>query len=52
MNNIAETYPRGIEVEFFIDGTDERIYGSLRLIFEKSGKKYYLVGIVRDTPGV
>lgn len=52
INNIAETYPQGIEVEYFIDGTDERIYGSLRLVFEKSGAKWYLVGIVRDTPGI
>jgi hypothetical protein len=52
INNIAETYPNGIEVEFFFDGTDDRMYGSLRLVFEKLGSKYYLVGIVRDTPGI
>jgi hypothetical protein len=52
INNIAEAYPKGIEVEYFFDGTDDRMYGSLRLIYEKSGKKWYLVGIVRDTPGI
>ena len=52
INNIAEAYPRGIEIEYFIDGTEEQMYGSLRLVFEKSGGKWYLVGIVRDTPGI
>lgn len=52
INNIAETYPKGVEVEYFIDGTDERMYGSLRLVFEKKRAKWYLVGIVRDTPGI
>jgi hypothetical protein len=52
INNIAEAYPHGIEVEYFFDGTEDRMYGSLRLIYEKSGKKWYLVGIVRDTPGI
>ena len=52
INNIAEVYPKGIEVEFFINGTDDRMYGSLRLVFEKLNGKYFLVGIVRDTPGI
>ena len=52
INNIAEVYPRGIEVEFFFGDTEDRRYGSLRLVFEKTGGKYYLVGIVRDTPGI
>ncbi len=52
INNIAEIYPRGVEVEYLFDGTDERMYGSLRLVYEKHGTKWYLVGIVRDTPGI
>lgn len=52
INNIAEVYPKGIEVEFFFDGTEKRMYGSLRLIFEKAAARWYLVGIVRDTPGI
>lgn len=52
INNIAEVYPKGVEVEFFIEGTEDRMYGSLRLVFEKLKGKYFLVGIVRDTPGI
>lgn len=52
INNIAEFYPRAIEVEYFFEGTDKRMYGSLRLVYEKQGAKWYLVGIVRDTPGI
>jgi len=52
INNIAEFYPKGIEVEYYFEGTDERMYGSLRLVYEKQGTKWYLVGIVRDTPGI
>lgn len=52
INNIAEFYPKGVEVEYFFEGTDERMHGSLRLVYEKQGTKWYLVGIVRDTPGI
>lgn len=52
INNIAEIYPKGIEVEYFIDGTEERLYASLRLVFEKQKRNWFLVGIVRDTPGI
>ena len=52
INNIAEFYPRAVEVEYFFEGTDERMYGSLRLVYEKHRKRWYLVGIVRDTPGI
>lgn len=52
VNNIAEMYPKGVEVEYFIDGTDDKMYGSLRLIYEKHAARWYLVGIVRDTPGI
>lgn len=52
VNNISEMYPRGVEVEYFIDGTDDRIYGCLRLVYEKLKGKWYLVGVVRDSPGI
>jgi hypothetical protein len=52
INNIAEFYPRGVEVEYYFEGSDDRMYGSLRLVYEKQGIKWYLVGIVRDTPGI
>src|SRR5215213_1161325 len=52
INNIGEFYPKGIEVEYFFEGNDERMYGSLRLVYEKQGTRWYLVGIVRDTPGI
>jgi hypothetical protein len=52
INNIAKAYPKGVEVEYFIEGTEDRMYGSLRLIFEKQGVAWYLVGIIRDMPGI
>ena len=52
INNIGEFYPKGVEVEYFFEGTDERMYGSLRLVYERQGSKWFLVGIVRDTPGI
>jgi hypothetical protein len=52
INNIGEFYPKGVEVEYYFEGTDDRMYGSLRLVYEKQGTKWYLVGIVRDTPGI
>lgn len=52
VNNIGEFFPKGVEVEYFFEGTDERMYGSLRLVYERRGAKWFLVGIVRDTPGI
>jgi len=52
INNIAEFYPKGVEVEYFFDSTEDRMYGSLRLVYEKQGAQWFLVGIVRDTPGI
>jgi hypothetical protein len=52
INNIGTFYPQGVEVEYYFEGTDERMYGSLRLVYEKQGTEWYLVGIVRDTPGI
>ena len=49
--NVAESYPKAKFVEYHFPGT--RKYGgmdwrSLRLIFEKSGKNWYLVGVSHD----
>ncbi|HVE57823.1 MAG TPA: hypothetical protein VNB22_13410 [Pyrinomonadaceae bacterium] len=52
INNIAEFYPKGVEVEYYFEPTRDRMYGSLRLVYEKQGTKWYLVGVVRDTPGI
>lgn len=49
--NIFEAYPRGKFVEYhFPDRSDGGAmdWNSLRLVFEKSGSKWYLVGISHD----
>jgi hypothetical protein len=52
VTNVASFFPKGIEIEYFFNGTEERMYASLRLIYEHYRGKWYLVGIVRDTPGI
>jgi len=52
INNIAEFFPKGVEVEYYFEPTRDRMYGSLRLVYEKQNTKWFLVGIVRDTPGI
>lgn len=49
--NISEAYPQGKFVEYHFPGTkkmDGMDWNSLRLIFEKSGGRWYLVGISHD----
>lgn len=49
--NVAEAYPNGKFVEYHFPGTkknDGMDWKSLRLIFEKSGKSWYLVGVSHD----
>ena len=49
--NVAEAYPNGKFVEYYYPGTkkyEQMDWRSLRLIFEKSGRKWYLVGISHD----
>jgi hypothetical protein len=49
--NIAEAYPKGKFVEYhFPDDADGGAmnWNGLRLVFERSGKKWYLVGISHD----
>ncbi|HEU4408181.1 MAG TPA: hypothetical protein VFS43_23160 [Polyangiaceae bacterium] len=52
-SNICETYPGAAFVEYHVPGSDPRYNGmdwaSLRLVFEASGGKIYLVGVVHDT---
>ena len=49
--NLSEAYPNGKFVEYHFPGTkkyDGIDWKSLRLVFEKSGKTWYLVGIIHD----
>lgn len=49
--NVADAYPNGKFVEYHFPGTKKNggmDWKSLRLIFEKSGKSWYLVGISHD----
>lgn len=52
INNIKSAYPDGKFVEYHFPGFEEKYDGmdwrSLRLVFEKSGSTWYLVGIVHD----
>lgn len=51
-NNIADVYPNDIVVEHHFSGFDKQFQGqdwaSLRLIFEKAGSDWMLVGITHD----
>jgi hypothetical protein len=50
--NIKEAYPNATFVEYYFPGFDPKYEGmdwkSLRLVFEKVGTTWYLVGIVHD----
>lgn len=49
--NIPEAYPNGRFVEYHFPGTkkyDGMNWASLRLVFEKSGREWYLVGVSHD----
>ena len=49
INNIRESYPTAIVVEYHFPGFEEKYGGmdwnSVWLVFEKAGRKWYLVGI-------
>jgi hypothetical protein len=49
VNNLWQTYPSAIIVEYHFPGFDEKYGGmdwnSLWLVFEKQGSEWYLVGI-------
>jgi hypothetical protein len=52
INNISEVYPNAIWVEYHFPGFEKAYQGmdwrSLRLVFEKKEKTWYLVGIIHD----
>ena len=52
LNNIYDTYPRGIVVEYHFPGFNPQYDGmdwkSLWLVFEKEGREWYLIGVVHD----
>lgn len=52
LENIHDVYPNATFVEFHFTGLDKQYNGmdwrSLRLVFEKQGEAWYLVGIVHD----
>ena len=52
INNITEAYPEGVSVEYHFPGFDEQYGGadweSLKLVFEKDGISWYLVGIIHE----
>lgn len=52
INNIPSTYPECDYVENYFSGLDKKYEGmdwrALRLVFQKEGERYYLVGIVHD----
>lgn len=51
VNNIRKVYPNSIVVEYYFGGTKKYSgmdWSSLKLVYEKKGSKWYLVGIVHD----
>lgn len=51
MNNLAQHYPGGIFVEYFIQPTQpekELNWGGLWLVWQPSGKKWFLSGLAND----
>ncbi len=52
MNNLENIYPGAEFVEYHFPGFDKKYEGmdwrSLRLVFKKMGKRYYLLGIIHD----
>ncbi len=53
--NVLGFYPRAIVVEYYDPATDpetEQRWDTLWLVFEKLGKEWYLVGVVKDSPTI
>jgi hypothetical protein len=52
--NVLDFYPRAIVVEYYEPNSDpnERGWDTLWLVFERMGNRWYLVGIVKDTPTI
>ena len=49
-NNAASTYPDSMRVEYYIAATPgvEMDWVALRLVFERRGRSWYLVGVMHD----
>jgi hypothetical protein len=52
-NNAASVYPNGTRVEYYIepskgDNSSGLDWAALRLVFEKSGDSWFLVGVIHD----
>lgn len=52
LNNIPSIYPESVYVENYFSGFNKKYEGmdwrALRLVFQKEGDKYYLIGIIHD----
>jgi hypothetical protein len=52
INNISLVYPQNDYIENYFSGIDKKYEGmdwrALRLVFQKEGGKYYLIGIIHD----
>jgi len=50
VNNAAQVYPGAARVEFFAAGkqADGYDWQTLRLVFERSGQRWWLVGVIHD----
>jgi hypothetical protein len=53
INNAASVYPQGTRVEYYMaplsgEGVPEFDWAALRLVFEKSGGSWWLVGVIHD----
>ena len=52
-NNAASIYPNGIRVEYYIKNSSQNNelkndWAALRLVFERSGSSWFLVGVIHD----
>lgn len=52
VNNATAVYPGAVIVEYYFPGTDPNFGGldweSLRLVFQRQGTAWYIVGIIKD----
>ncbi|HYO90994.1 MAG TPA: hypothetical protein VEQ40_05130 [Pyrinomonadaceae bacterium] len=52
--NVLDFYPRAIVVEYYEPSREpnQRGWDTLWLVFEKLGREWYLVGVVKDSPTI
>lgn len=48
LNNLKEVYPNAHYTENYDPGKNEMAWTTLRLVFNKKGEQFYLVGIIHD----